>query len=67
MEPLCVANPTPGVGGGRAAELVDNWQMLFACLPIFATWCFLFPEENKFLLVPKCLLCTTTALFPFCL
>lgn len=66
VNPLCVANPAPGVGGGRAPKLVD-WQMIFTRLPVFATWCFLFPEENKFLSIPKCLLCTMTALFPFCL
>lgn len=65
VNPLCVANPAPGVGGGRTPELVDHWLTLFARLPLFATWCFLFPEENKFLLVPKRLLCAMTALFPF--
>lgn len=65
VNPLHVANPTPGAGGGQAPELVDHWQILFACLPVFAAWCFLLLEENRFLLGLECLLCTMTAFFLF--
>lgn len=65
VNPLHVANPTPGVGGGQAPELVDHWQMIFAHLPVFAAWYFLLPEENKFLSGLESLLCMMTAFFPF--
>lgn len=57
--------PHGGVGGGQATELVDHWQILFACLPVFVAWCFLLPEETKFLSGLECLLCMMTAFFPF--
>lgn len=65
VNPFRVANPNPGVGGGQAPELVDHWQILFACLPVFAAGCLLLPEETKFLSGLECLLCLMAAFFAF--